>query len=282
MSAAWAGAALPRLGPRKLAIMGSSMFSCGYLLAGLADPSIDPEVLAQYGATLIAVSSLCNGVGRLFWGLLSDRIGRVRVFRFLLASQMVVFGILMTESNPWIFSALVCYVLLCFGGGGHLRSDLCRLYQGSVPLSRDHLLFPHRSSHTRSRFYLFLSVERRTGSPRQADHRRYVAPVRHFGATPEAGAGFSGTTALGQGSPNTASTCFLRTIWLWIGQPQGVVPVREWMAMTRGGRLNALSGGLEFDLAFGSCQQAGYVFPVAPEKKCGDDQAHRQQPGVRQ
>jgi len=63
------------------------------------------------------VSSLCNGVGRLFWGLLSDRLGRVSVFRILLASQMVVFGVLMTESNPWIFSALVCYVLLCFGGG---------------------------------------------------------------------------------------------------------------------------------------------------------------------
>ena len=30
---------------------------------------------------------------------------------------MIVFGILMTERNPWIFSALVCYVLLCFGGG---------------------------------------------------------------------------------------------------------------------------------------------------------------------
>ncbi len=84
---------------------------------GLADPSIEPEILAQYGATLIAVSSLCNGFGRLFWGLLSDRIGRIRVFRFLLASQMVVFGILMTETNPWVFSALVCYVLLCFGGG---------------------------------------------------------------------------------------------------------------------------------------------------------------------
>ena len=84
---------------------------------GLADPSVEPEVLAQYGATLIAVSSLCNGAGRLFWGLLSDRIGRVRVFRILLGSQMVVFGILMTESNPWVFSALICYVLLCFGGG---------------------------------------------------------------------------------------------------------------------------------------------------------------------
>jgi OFA family oxalate/formate antiporter-like MFS transporter len=84
---------------------------------GLADPSLEPETLAAYGATLIAVSSLFNGVGRLFWGLLSDQIGRVRVFRILLASQMIVFGILMTERNPWVFSALVCYVLLCFGGG---------------------------------------------------------------------------------------------------------------------------------------------------------------------
>ena len=84
---------------------------------GLSDPFIEPATLAEYGATLIAVSSLCNGAGRLLWGMLSDRIGRVAVFRILLASQMVVFGILMTETNPWVFSALVCYVLLCFGGG---------------------------------------------------------------------------------------------------------------------------------------------------------------------
>ena len=84
---------------------------------GLSDPSVGPAKLAEYGATLIAASSVCNGLGRLFWGMLSDRIGQVRVFRILLASQMVVFGILMTEANPLIFSALVCYVLFCFGGG---------------------------------------------------------------------------------------------------------------------------------------------------------------------
>ncbi len=84
---------------------------------GLADDSIEPAVLADYGATLIAVSSICNGLGRLFWGLLSDRFGRVTVFRVLLGSQIMVFSILMTETNPWVFSALVCYVLLCFGGG---------------------------------------------------------------------------------------------------------------------------------------------------------------------
>jgi OFA family oxalate/formate antiporter-like MFS transporter len=84
---------------------------------GLSDPGIEPAVLASYGATLIAVSSLFNGLGRLLWGTISDRIGRVETFRLMLASQMIVFGVLMTERNPWIFSALVCYILLCFGGG---------------------------------------------------------------------------------------------------------------------------------------------------------------------
>ena len=84
---------------------------------GLADPSVEPAVLASYGATLIAISSLFNGVGRLVWGMISDRIGRVESFRLLLATQLIVFGMLMTERNPWVFSILVCYVLLCFGGG---------------------------------------------------------------------------------------------------------------------------------------------------------------------
>jgi OFA family oxalate/formate antiporter-like MFS transporter len=84
---------------------------------GAADPSLEPATLVRYGATLIAVSSLFNGVGRLLWGMVSDRVGRVESFRLLLATQMIVFGVLLTERNPWIFSALVCYVLLCFGGG---------------------------------------------------------------------------------------------------------------------------------------------------------------------
>ena len=35
-SAAWAGAALPRFGPRRLALVGSVLFSGGYLVASLA------------------------------------------------------------------------------------------------------------------------------------------------------------------------------------------------------------------------------------------------------
>ncbi len=84
---------------------------------GIKDPTLEPVVLAEYGATLIAVSSLFNGVGRLFWALISDRFGRILTLRIIIASQLVVFGVLLIERDPWIFSALICYVLLCFGGG---------------------------------------------------------------------------------------------------------------------------------------------------------------------
>jgi OFA family oxalate/formate antiporter-like MFS transporter len=81
------------------------------------EPSSTPASLITAGATLIAVSSLFNGIGRFFWGWLSDRLGRIQVFRIMLASQGLVFLLLSRVENPWLFAALVCYVLLCYGGG---------------------------------------------------------------------------------------------------------------------------------------------------------------------
>ena len=72
--------------------------------------SLPKEALAAYGATLIAVSSLFNGVGRFFWGGVSDRIGRVQTFRLMLATQIVgVRGADLYVGNPWLFGALICY-----------------------------------------------------------------------------------------------------------------------------------------------------------------------------
>ncbi len=75
----------------------------------LDHPTLERSVLAGYGATLIAVSSLFNGLGRIVWGALSDRLGRINTFRVLLASQLIVFGILMTEHDPWVFA--IWYVM---------------------------------------------------------------------------------------------------------------------------------------------------------------------------
>jgi MFS transporter, OFA family, oxalate/formate antiporter len=81
------------------------------------EPGLSADALAEYGATLIAVSSLFNGVGRMFWGALSDHIGRASTFRIMLVGQILVFALLTRVESPWLFSGLVCYVLLCYGGG---------------------------------------------------------------------------------------------------------------------------------------------------------------------
>jgi OFA family oxalate/formate antiporter-like MFS transporter len=82
-----------------------------------AEPTLGNEALAGYGATLIAVSSLFNGLGRFFWGWLSDRIGRRTTFALILGTQLAAFVALLFTGNPWAFMVLVCYVLLCYGGG---------------------------------------------------------------------------------------------------------------------------------------------------------------------
>ena len=46
-------------------------------LCAKVNPNLDKITLAAYGGTLIAVTSLFNGMGRFFWGSISDKIGRI-------------------------------------------------------------------------------------------------------------------------------------------------------------------------------------------------------------
>lgn len=98
-----------------------------------ANPDAAAASLAGTGATLIAASSVCNGIGRIFWGGVSDRIGRVLAFRIILGTQVLVFLALSRVSQPWAFAALVCYVLLCYGGGfGTMPALITDLFGGRL------------------------------------------------------------------------------------------------------------------------------------------------------
>lgn len=76
----------------------------------------DEVVLAQQGATLIGISSLCNGFGRFLWGGVSDKVGRIKTFRLIFLLEIIIFSILIFVQNPVVFFVGVCLVLLCYGG----------------------------------------------------------------------------------------------------------------------------------------------------------------------
>jgi OFA family oxalate/formate antiporter-like MFS transporter len=81
-----------------------------------ADPALGAATLAAAGGTLIAASSLANGVGRLAWGALSDRLGRARTLRAILALQAAAFALMYALPGAWPFAILACVVLLGYGG----------------------------------------------------------------------------------------------------------------------------------------------------------------------
>ena len=98
----------------------------------------NPEVIASLaaaGATLIAVSSIFNGLGRFVWGSISDKIGRMPTFRILLTLQAVIFVLLIFVNQPIVFSVLVCIVLLCYGGGFGVLPSLTKDMYGSKLMS---------------------------------------------------------------------------------------------------------------------------------------------------
>ncbi len=87
----------------------------------------DPVLIATLsvsGATLIAISSVFNGLGRFFWGGVSDKIGRMTTFRILLFLQAIIFIGLIFTSHPVLFVIFVCIILLCYGGGFGIMPSL--------------------------------------------------------------------------------------------------------------------------------------------------------------
>ncbi|MGB9686565.1 MAG: OFA family MFS transporter [Rectinema subterraneum] len=93
------------------------------------DSSLSPQALASMGATLIATTSLFNGFGRLLWGAVSDSAGRIRTYRLMLGSELIIFIALIVIKNPWLFAIFFCWILLCYGGGfGIMPATISELF----------------------------------------------------------------------------------------------------------------------------------------------------------
>jgi OFA family oxalate/formate antiporter-like MFS transporter len=69
------------------------------------------------GAIAVCVISLFNGLGRLMWGALSDRLGRARTFLALFLLQAAAFALLPAVDHFAVFLVPAAVIALCYGGG---------------------------------------------------------------------------------------------------------------------------------------------------------------------
>lgn len=72
---------------------------------------------AKQAGVILSIFAIVNGLGRLIWASLSDKIGRRTVFLLLFSTQAVVFYALSGLSDLTMFIILVSYIYACYGGG---------------------------------------------------------------------------------------------------------------------------------------------------------------------
>jgi MFS transporter, OFA family, oxalate/formate antiporter len=73
--------------------------------------------LAAAAATIYGFLAVFNGLGRFFWGAVSDRIGRNYTYVLIFGIQAVVFFLLGNLHSLFAVGVAFAIVLLCYGGG---------------------------------------------------------------------------------------------------------------------------------------------------------------------
>ncbi len=93
--------------------------TAGILFISNAVP-IMRELTGAAPATAVATYgfiALFNGLGRFFWGAVSDRIGRNLAYVLIYGTQVVIFLVVGGIGTLWLVAALFAIVLLDYGGG---------------------------------------------------------------------------------------------------------------------------------------------------------------------
>jgi MFS transporter, OFA family, oxalate/formate antiporter len=86
-------------------------------LSPMAQSQLTLDNPALMAGRIVAIAALFNGLGRLFWGSLSEKIGRNMTFLLIFGTQIPLFLVLPQVTNTALFTIICCYILLCYGGG---------------------------------------------------------------------------------------------------------------------------------------------------------------------
>jgi MFS transporter, OFA family, oxalate/formate antiporter len=93
--------------------------TAGAALISVASPLAQKftGVDALTAAIVVSTISIFNGIGRLFWGWLSDSIGRPFTFLSLFIIQVIAFAVLPSITSFALLLVPAAIIALCYGGG---------------------------------------------------------------------------------------------------------------------------------------------------------------------
>ena len=103
--------------PKFYMIAVALMLACmgGLMMIGFAKPIAVAEGMAETATIGVLVISLCNSLGRLLWGMISDKIGRLNVVFILLAGSAIC-SMLINVANGYMIYVLIGFIGFFYGG----------------------------------------------------------------------------------------------------------------------------------------------------------------------
>ena len=98
----------------------------GLMIMGHAAPIVQEtlQVSASTAAIVVGLIAIANTSGRLFWGWLSDRIGRYATIDILFAIVAFSMVIMALVSQFYLFVTMIVAIGLCYGGFAALMAPL--------------------------------------------------------------------------------------------------------------------------------------------------------------
>ncbi len=108
--------------------------SAGISIISQASPLAQQQIhITEVAAsTIVAMISVFNALGRVFWAWISDLIGRAQVYFLLFAIQVFLFFLLPAVHTEALFTIMVCFIALCYGGGFGVMPSFAADYFGSA------------------------------------------------------------------------------------------------------------------------------------------------------
>lgn len=90
----------------------------GLMIIGHASPIAQEQIglSAAVAAVSVSIIAIANTLGRMFWGYVSDKIGRYNSLMWMFIVAGVCMFLLMGAKNFALFIVCACGVALCFGG----------------------------------------------------------------------------------------------------------------------------------------------------------------------